>query len=132
MKATLYADGASRGNPGPAGAGAYLTNEKGQPLAQVYQKLKPTTNNVAEYQALILGLKKAQEFPITQLAVYLDSQLIVRQIQGAYRVKQNHLIGLYQEALNLLDSFEIYSIEHVPREQNKIADELANRAIDES
>ncbi|MCB1214810.1 MAG: ribonuclease HI family protein [Deltaproteobacteria bacterium] len=131
MELSLYADGGSRGNPGPAGAGACLLDETGQILGQAKAYLGEKTNNIAEYQALILGLKRAQDFPVKKLKIFMDSQLVVKQIQGVYRVKQDHLIPLYQEALKLLDRFPSFEIYHIPREKNQIADRLANQAMDE-
>jgi len=127
----LYADGGSRGNPGPAGAGAYLVDPEGNCLAEVHRFLGSTTNNVAEYSALILGLHEAAKFQPKKLLVRLDSQLIVRQLEGAYRVKQPHLQKLYAEAKALLEKFPNFTVEHIPREENTEADRLANEAMDE-
>ncbi len=129
-KAVLYTDGASRGNPGPAGAGSYLQDEKGQVLAEVAAYLGTTTNNVAEYQGLLHGLRKALELGIDEIVIRADSELMIRQIQGRYRVKNEGLKPLYQEAMGLLKKFRTYTTQHVPREQNKEADRLSNEAID--
>lgn len=130
-KIILYADGGARGNPGPAGAGAYLEDETGKCVAKISRYLGETTNNVAEYSALILGLEEAFKRGSTEVLIRLDSQLIVRQIEGAYQVKQPHLKELHEQALSLLEKFSRYRIEHIPREENSEADDLANQAMDE-
>ncbi len=127
---SLYCDGASRGNPGPAGAGAVLTDPQGEIQAQVIEYLGVATNNVAEYRALLLGLKKAQDLGVTKIRVFADSELLVRQINGSYRVKAPHLLPLWQEAKKELQKFKAHAITHVPREENAPADGLANQAID--
>ena len=127
---TLYCDGASRGNPGPAGAGALLLDPLGQIRVQSGEYLGQTTNNVAEYRALLLGLKLAQDLGVRKLQVFADSELLVRQLNGSYRVKAPHLLPLWQAAQRELQKFEAHAISHVPREENSPADGLANRAID--
>jgi ribonuclease HI len=128
---TLFADGGARGNPGPAGAGAYLEDETGKPAARIYKYLGETTNNVAEYSALYFGLKEALRQKVPKLLIRMDSQLVVRQIQGSYRVKEPHLVKLYGKVMELLEQIPAYEIEHIPREKNKEADRLSNVAIDE-
>lgn len=127
----LFADGGSRGNPGPAGAGAVIYDDQGGELAALSKFLGRATNNVAEYQALLLGLEHAKLLGAGGLTVKLDSELLVRQINGQYRVKSPHLKPLYQKALALLRNFSPVTIIHVRREQNRRADELANRAMDQ-
>ncbi|MDD2901460.1 MAG: ribonuclease HI family protein [Syntrophales bacterium] len=127
----LYCDGASRGNPGPAGAGALLYDPGGTLKGQLSQYLGETTNNVAEYQALILGLQMAREQGATRVQVLADSQLIVEQLKGSYRVKSPHLQPLYHQAQKELQSFAAYAISHVPRAENTLADGLANQGIDQ-
>ena len=127
----LYCDGASRGNPGPSGAGAIIYDPRGQVQAQVSLYLGETTNNVAEYQALILGLKEAARLEVRRLQVFADSQLLVRQLNGQYRVKAPHLLPFWRAAREALQKFESYTISHVPRAENRQADELANQAIDQ-
>jgi len=127
----LHSDGAARGNPGPAGAGAVLYDPDGREVARLHRYLGETTNNVAEYQALLLGLEAALARGVTHLAVRLDSELIVRQLQGAYRVKAPHLKPLFQQARDLLGRFQGVEVAHVPRAQNAVADKLANQAIDQ-
>lgn len=126
----LYADGGARGNPGPAGAGVCLFDSEGKTVASLGKYLGETTNNVAEYSALLLGLGYAIKNGIRRLRICMDSQLVVRQIEGLYRVKEPHLRRLYEEALDLLKKLELYQIEHIPRAQNHEADRLANLAID--
>ena len=128
---SLYTDGASRGNPGKAGAGVVILNEQGEELAARSFYLGQCSNNVAEYKALISGLREATKLGCRQLDIFLDSQLIVRQILGQYKVKNAGLKPLYGEVRQLLTNFTKFTISHVPRNENKRADELANRGIDE-
>jgi len=131
----LYADGGARGNPGPAGAGAVLyelsvEGEEGARLAEVSEYLGETTNNQAEYQAIILGLQKAKEIGADEVDVRLDSELAVKQLNGEYRVKNQDLAVRYLEVHNLRSTFRLISFTHVRREHNKVADALVNKAID--
>lgn len=127
----LYTDGASRGNPGLAGAGAVIIDGDGTELATKAQFLGKCTNNVAEYKALILGLRLAEKIDCTKLDVFLDSELIVRQLTGRYKVKNPSLKTLFSQAQQLLQSFTGFSISHIPRAKNSRADTLANQGIDE-
>ena len=127
----VFTDGAARGNPGPAGAGAVILDEGGRVLARLGRFLGKQTNNVAEYQALLLGLRRARQMGAREVEVRADSQLLVRQLDGKYAVKNEVLRRLHEEALALLRSFERYELIHIPREQNELADEMSNRAIDE-
>jgi len=131
-RATLFADGAARGNPGPAGSGALLLDERGNVLAELTLWLGHATNNVAEYRALILGLEEARRRGIDAIDVRLDSLLVVRQMQGLWKIKSPGLRPLALRAGALLAEFRDRTIEHIPREKNSRADALANRAIDES
>lgn len=131
LSLTLHSDGGSRGNPGPAGAGAVLYDEQGQEVAALSRYLGRTTNNEAEYQALLMGLKRAQELGAQRLTVKMDSELIVRQLEGRYQVKAPGLKPMYAEAKRLLQGFASVTILHVRREFNKRADELANQAMDQ-
>ena len=128
----LYADGASRGNPGPAGAGVVFYDESGRSLAEASAYLGETTNNVAEYKALLLGLEAALQGGVRQVRFHCDSELLARQLQGRYKVKSPNLKGLYREARKLIDRLDSFHVEHVYRDKNAKADELANRAIDEA
>jgi ribonuclease HI len=127
----VFSDGAARGNPGPAGAGAVLTDAAGNVIARLGRYLGKQTNNVAEYQGLLLGLKHAQELGYRQVQVRADSQLLIRQLKGEYAVRHAGLKPLHAEALRLLRAFDDADLAHVPREENALADEMSNRAIDE-
>ena len=131
-RAVLYADGAARGNPGPAGAGAALLDEEGRLVAEAMRFLAHATNNVAEYTALIIGLEEAQRHDVQDLDIRMDSKLVVEQMNGKWKIKHPNLRPRAVEAGALLASFPKWRIRHVPREQNTIADALANRAIDEA
>jgi ribonuclease HI len=124
-------DGASRGNPGQAGFGVHVTAPDGSEVASLFGYLGTATNNVAEYQALLHGLRFALAHGARSVEVYSDSELLVRQIEGRYRVKNAGLVPLHREARALLARFERAGVSHVPREQNREADALANRAVDE-
>jgi ribonuclease HI len=127
----VYSDGAARGNPGPAGAGAVLMDADGAVIARLGRFLGNRTNNVAEYEGVLLGLKHALELGYREVEVRADSQLLVRQLRGEYAVRHAGLKPLHAEALRLLHSFDRYDLQHVPREENAQADEMSNRAIDE-
>ncbi len=122
----LYCDGASSGNPGESGIGAVLLLE--DKTYEISEHIGTATNNIAEYTALIKGLSRAKALKIKNLKIFLDSELIVKQIQGSYKVKSENLKALYHEALSHLKSFKSYTISHIPREQNKRADALAKKA----
>jgi len=126
----LHVDGASRGNPGEAGFGVHVTAEDGSTVASLYGYLGRATNNVAEYQALLHGLRYAVSRGASRVEVFSDSELLVRQIAGRYRVKSPGLLPLHREAQGLLARFERSRVAHVPRERNTEADALANRAVD--
>ena len=128
----LMVDGAARGNPGPAGCGAVICDEKGAVVRELSRYLGHATNNVAEYEALLMGLEALIELKRNKIVVQSDSQLLVRQLNGEYRVKDEKLKVLYQRAAGLLRQFGSYRIVHVRRELNKAADRLANRGIDEA
>ena len=127
----LYTDGAARGNPGPAGAGAVIVSPGGHIVAKIGKFLGESTNNVAEYTGLILGLKRARAMGIKELDVFSDSELLVKQLAGDYAVKAEHLKPLHDEAQALLRAFPEVQVAHIPREENAAADEMSNRAIDE-
>ncbi|MCB2227509.1 MAG: ribonuclease HI family protein [Desulfarculaceae bacterium] len=130
LSLTLQADGGSRGNPGPAGSGAVLYDNQGNEVAALSRYLGVATNNEAEYQGLIMGLEEAKRLGASELNIKLDSELIVRQIEGRYKVKAPGLKPLFAKAKGLLQSFAKVSILHVPRAQNARADQLANLAMD--
>lgn len=126
----LYADGASRGNPGPSSIGAVLYDPKGETVAEVSEAIGETTNNVAEYRALIAGLEAALAIGVSRIEVRLDSLLLVRQVRGEFRVKAPGLQPLHRKVRALESRFEGFSIGHVRREKNTVADGLANAALD--
>lgn len=130
MKAVLYADGGSRGNPGPAAYGAVLFDANGETLREISDFLGVSTNNVAEWSGLIAGLEAALELGVDELEVRLDSELVVRQLSGVYRVKQAHLIPLHAKAKSLLRRFSHSRVAHVRRALNKEADKLVNQVLD--
>lgn len=125
----LFCDGASRGNPGP-GAFGYVIWEDDQLVAEEGGRLGNVTNNVAEYEGLIRGLQKSLELGAKQITVKSDSELLVRQLNGLYRVRAPHLLPFFDKAKRTLGCFKTFSIVHVPREKNKDADRMANRALD--
>ncbi|CAN5683472.1 hypothetical protein BH18ACT17_BH18ACT17_05220 [soil metagenome] len=123
-------DGASRGNPGPAGAGAQITDDAGVVLAEVAEGLGEATNNVAEYTAVSLGLQRAHEIGAVDVLLRSDSQLLINQLTGRYRVKTPHLQPLHRRVRELAAGFEAIEFEHVRRERNTEADRLANLGVD--
>ena len=125
-----YIDGGSRGNPGVAGYGVHIVDEQGKTLADISKGLGVKTNNAAEYSALIAALKFARSKHCQKLKVMADSQLLVRQINGEYRIKSPDLKVLFREAQSLITGFKSFSVHHIPREENKEADRLANLAMD--
>jgi len=130
VRTRLFTDGAARGNPGPAGAGAVIISPDGHVVAKVGKYLGETTSNVAEYTGLILGLKRAKAMGLRELEVLADSELIVKQLSGEYQVKADHLRPLHDEAKALIAGFDKIDLRHIPREENEAADEMSNRAID--
>ena len=132
MKARLFTDGGARGNPGPAAAAYVLEAENGTVLDAHGEAIGVATNNVAEYRALVAGLAKAAELGVTELDVVSDSELLVKQMTGAYRVKNAALIDLSLEAAHLGRRIGTVRYTAVRRERNQLADELVNRALDAS
>lgn len=124
-------DGASRGNPGPAGAGAQITDPDGVVLAEVAEGLGTATNNVAEYTAVIRGLERAIDLGAASVLLRSDSQLLINQLTGRYRVKSPHLQPLHRRVRQLAAGFDSIEFEHVRRERNTEADRLANQGVDE-
>ncbi len=127
-----YIDGGSRGNPGPAACAVVVQDSTGNPLTSFFQFLGRTTNNVAEYRGLLSALDYAQQHPHLKVRIFSDSELLVRQIQGRYKVKSLDLKPLHAEALRLISRLQGFSIEHVRRERNREADRLVNQALDEA
>ena len=131
-EAILFTDGAARGNPGPAGAGFLLVTPQGDAIEEGRVPLPDTTNNVAEYEAVVHGLDAARRLGVRVIELRSDSQLLIRQLQGQYKVRAAHLQPLYQRARRQLDEFVRVRLVHVRRELNTDADRLANEAIDGS
>ena len=130
MKGVLHVDGGARGNPGPAGIGVVLVGADGGVIADQARGIGIATNNVAEYKALIAGLELALDHGVSELQVFSDSELVVRQLKGEWRIKDERLRLLAAEARALLGRFASASIAHVPRERNAQADRLANQGMD--
>lgn len=130
-EAILFADGGSRGNPGPSASGAVLLTPGGDVLEEVGKYLGIATNNVAEWTALCIGLEAAARLGFRRLAVRMDSELVVKQIRGEYRVKHPDLKPLFARAQALRRKFEQFEIRHVPRKQNALADAVVNRVLDQ-
>ena len=125
----INTDGASRGNPGPAAIGVTIKDSEGRLLASISRRIGVTTNNQAEYRAVIAGLEKAIGLGARCVVVASDSELLVKQLNGQYKIKNAGLRSLYQEVVRLAGSIESFRITSVPREQNAEADRLANRAF---
>jgi ribonuclease HI len=129
-KLTLFCDGASRGNPGPSSYGYVIFDEENQVVAEQGRVIGSTTNNVAEYEGLIQGLEHCKTLRASSVTVKSDSQLLVRQLTGQYKVKTPHIAELFHRAKALLTAFSEAHFIHIPREENKRADKLANAALD--
>jgi ribonuclease HI len=129
-KLVIYTDGAARGNPGPAAIGVDIRDESGKTVAGISRRLGITTNNQAEYRAVIAGLEKAISLGARRITIKSDSELVVKQLNGQYKVKNAALRPLYQEIVKLFGTLESVSIINIPREQNSAADALANKALD--
>jgi ribonuclease HI len=129
-KAIIYADGAARGNPGPAAIGIIIQDEAGKTIAKISRRLTPTTNNQAEYSAIIAALEKAVSLGVKNVTLKSDSELVVKQINGLYKIKNTALRPFYQQVVQLTGSLESFTIACIPREQNAAADALANQALD--
>jgi ribonuclease HI len=130
VKLTIHVDGGSRGNPGPAAAAAVLRDETGEVVDEAMEAIGVATNNVAEYRGVLLGLTRAQALGATEVEIVNDSELVAKQINGAYKVKHAAMKPLYLDAMAALRGFEKWSIRSVPREQNADADALVNQALD--
>ncbi len=128
-RVVIFTDGVSRGNPGAAAIGATIADEQGRLITSVSQPIGRATNNQAEYRAIIAALEEAVSLGASQVDIYSDSELVVRQINGRYRVKNVALKPLYQQVKQLQNQFENFTITHVPRQENTAADNLANIAL---
>ncbi len=129
---TAYIDGGARGNPGPAGYGVLIVDQDGQPLTELHGAVGIATNNVAEYNGLLAALTWAARHRHTRVHVKADSQLLVEQMKGNYRVKNEGLLPLYRQARHLVARIGSVTFEHIRREQNKEADRLSNMGMDEN
>ncbi len=129
-RASLYTDGGARGNPGPAGIGAVLRDESGEVIGEIARGIGEATNNIAEYAALIAGLELALEKGVREVEIYMDSELVVSQLLGRWKIKKDTLRPLAVKARALMGRFESFSLSHVPRELNAEADRLANQGMD--
>lgn len=125
----LYIDGASRGNPGPAGIGVVILDDKKKKIREMYKYIGLTTNNVAEYSALIHGLEETARLEADKVTVKMDSEFVVKQLSGEYRVKDPAIRTLFEKSLSILKNFKNFEIKHIDREKNREADKLANKAI---
>lgn len=130
MKVQVYTDGACRGNPGPSGIGVVIKHGN-KTILEISDYLGKTTNNIAEYMACLRGLTEALRLKATEVELYADSELLVKQIKGEYRVKNEGLIPLHSQIKSLICKFKSFKITHTLRHGNEHADELANRGIDE-
>lgn len=130
-KLTIYTDGGARGNPGPAGIGVVIFDSTQKELKRISRHIGSTTNNQAEYKALIAGLEQALESGGEEALCHLDSELVVRQMQGKYKVREEGLKDLAAQALRLTAKFKRVEFTHIRREKNKLADQLVNKALDE-
>jgi ribonuclease HI len=130
VKLVVHVDGGARGNPGPAAAAAVVSTPDGEVVAERHELLGETTNNVAEYRGLLLGLRLARELGATEVEVVNDSELVAKQVNGEYKVKHAAMKPLHAEALDALQQFDRFTIRSVPRAQNADADALVNQALD--
>jgi ribonuclease HI len=130
VKLVVHVDGGSRGNPGPAAAAAVVSTPEGELLDEASVTLGHATNNVAEYRGLLLGLERARELGATDVEVVNDSELVAKQVNGEYKVKNPEMAALHEQALRVLEAFDGWAVRSVPRAQNAAADALVNRALD--
>lgn len=128
-KLYIYTDGGSRGNPGPSGIGVIIQDSKRKKIKEISKYIGEATNNIAEYNALLHGLEEADALKASDIVVYMDSELLVRQLSGEYMVKDEAMRPLFEKALAILKRFDSFEIKHVAREKNREADKLVNKAI---
>lgn len=131
-KLIIYTDGGARGNPGPAAIGIaiYTIANTHEPIKTYGKYLGETTNNQAEYRALLAGLEFARKLGAKEVTCFMDSELVVKQLTGQYKIKEAGLKDLAMEAIRLKNSFDLVEFKHIPREKNKLADQLVNEALD--
>ena len=125
----LYTDGGSRGNPGPSGIGVIMLDSNKKKIKEISRYIGLTTNNIAEYSALVCGLEEASALGASDVVVFMDSELLAKQLSGEYRVKDGNIRPLFEKALGVLKNFNSFEIKHIDREKNKEADKLVNKAI---
>ena len=128
-KLYIYTDGGSRGNPGPSGIGVVILDSNRKKIKESFKYIGETTNNIAEYSALVSGLEEAVAFKATDIVIYLDSELLTKQLNGEYKVKDANMKILFDKSLGLLKKFNSFEIKHIERVKNKEADKLVNKAI---
>ena len=125
----IYVDGGAKGNPGPAGIGIIIVDEKGNVIKEISEGIGIKTNNQAEYLALIKGLEEGLKFNLENVDFFLDSELVVRQLKGIYKIKNKELQKLFKKAQKLILKYKNISFSHIPREKNKLTDKLVKKAI---
>jgi len=125
----LYTDGGSRGNPGPSGIGVVILDSNKKKVKEVFKYIGEATNNVAEYTALVSGLEEVLILKATDLTIYMDSELLVKQLNGEYKVKDINMKAFFDKSLDLLKNFNSFEVKHIERAKNKEADKLVNKAI---
>jgi len=130
VKVVLHVDGGARGNPGPAAIGVVVSSSQGEVLDEVAETIGMATNNVAEYRALLRGVERARALGATEVEIVHDSELVAKQLTGAYKVKHPAMKPLHAEAIAALRRFDTWRVRSVPRAQNARADELVNQALD--
>lgn len=128
-KLEIYIDGGARGNPGPAGVGVVILDPSGKKIKDISKYIGETTNNIAEYNALLYGLEEALILRADEIKINLDSELVAKQLAGEYRVKDTSIKPLFERAVNMLKSFKNFEINHIDRSKNKEADKLVNKAV---
>lgn len=128
-KVHVFIDGAARGNPGPAGIGIVILDANKHKIKEFYKYLGNTTNNIAEYNALVYGLQEVLALGAEEIVINLDSELVAQQLKGVYRVKNANIKPLFEQAVNMLNKFNKVEVKHIDRKENKDADKLANKAI---
>lgn len=128
-KLYLYTDGGSRGNPGPSGIGVVILDSNKKKIKEVFKYIGEATNNVAEYTALVSGLKEALALKATDIVIYMDSELLAKQLNGEYKVKDVNMKTFFDESLDLFKNFNSFEVKHIERAKNKEADKLVNKAI---
>ncbi len=131
MELIIYSDGGARGNPGPAAIGVVISDNSGKELKAIKEYIGEGTNNQAEYKALLRGLNEAQSMQAEKVVCYLDSELVVKQLNGKYKIKEPGLQVIAAEVLKLFSKFKSIEFKHVPRAENARADQLVNEALDE-